>query len=249
MNTLCILDLETTSPDPRTAQIVEIACALWSVPHRTLTSVYSTVVHVADNPAESINGISAAATEGAPDVERAMATVERFAAKADVIVAHNGETFDREFLRRERSPLSTARPWLDTMDVDWPRAGGSRSLLALAASHGVPIGTVHRAMDDVLLLARLLERVAETADLETLLVRAMRPKVLVEALTPRPWDMQSGEWAELKETLVASGFRFDSAAKRWAKRMPEEDVAALPFDARVVDANEPAGAIGQSVKA
>lgn len=234
MNTLCILDLETTTPDPRTAQIVEIACALWSVPHRMLTSVYSTVVRVADNPAESINGIAAAATEGAPDVLRAMTTVGHFAAKADVIVAHNGEMFDREILRRERNPLSTARPWLDTMDVEWPRAGGSRSLLALAAAHGVPIGTVHRAMDDVLLLARLLERVAEMADLETLLARAMRPKVLVEALTPKPWEMAEEEWAALKATLVEARFRFDAPTKRWARRMPAEDMGALPFEARVV---------------
>lgn len=232
--TLLILDLETTSADPATAQIVEIACALWSVPHRTITSVYSTLVETAENPAEHVNGICAAATQGAPSAERAVRTVEHFAAKSDAIVAHNGDAFDREILRRERSPLSTARPWIDTMDVEWPRASSSRSLLALAAAHGVPIGTVHRAVDDVLLLARLLERAAELVHVETMLARAMRPKVLVEAVTPKPWEMPDDEWAALKAQLVEAGFRFESAPKQWARRMPIEDVGELPFETRVV---------------
>ena len=235
MKALAIVDLEATNPDPATAAIVEVACCLWDVERRIVTSVYSTTVYAAENPAQHINGIPAEALVDAPAVNRAMASVGHFVEKADLIAAHNGDSFDRPVLEQHACPWVDSKPWVDTMDFSWPRHSSSRSLIALAAAHGVPIGTVHRAVDDVLLVARLLERAAELgADIPAMLDKAMRPKVLVAAVTPKPWEMAEEEWAALKGKLLEAGFRFDSAAKRWAKKMPVESIAELPFDARIV---------------
>ena len=235
MKFLLIADLETTTADPATAAIVEVACCLWDIEARTVLSVYSTTVHAIDNPAEHINGIPQAALADAPSVNRALASVGHFVAKSDLICAHNGDSFDRPVLEQHACPWVDSKPWVDTMDFEFPRFSSSRSLIALAAAHGVPIGTVHRAVDDVLLVARLLERAAELgADIRAMVEKAMRPKVRVAAVTPKPWEIAEAEWQELKGRLLAAGFRFDSVKKSWERDMPVDDIAGLEFEARVV---------------
>lgn len=221
---LAIVDLETTSADPATAAIVEIACCLFDTDHRIVTSAFSTTVQADENPAAHINGIPAAVLANATALDRAFATTGHFVNRADVLVAHNGDAFDRPILERFACPWTNA-PWLDTMDVEWPRASTSRSLIQIAAAHGVPIGTVHRAIDDVLLVARLFERAAELgADLGALIQRAMRPKKLVAAVLPY----------DRKDEAKAKGFRWQAEAKRWTKSVFVDDIATLGFDVKEV---------------
>ena len=225
---LLFIDLETTSADIETARIVEIACCLWNVESRTILGVFSALTQCDENPAQHVNGIDPAALVNATPVDRAFATVGHFVAKADILAAHNGDGFDRPIMERYACPWTHPKPWLDTMDMTYPRTSSSRSLVAIALAHGVQIGTVHRAFDDVLLLARLFERASELgANIPALLEHAMRPKKTYEVAA-------KGFDAEQNARSKAAGFRWDAPTKSWRKKMSPEDCASLGFAVREV---------------
>ena len=60
---LLLLDTETSSIDPDTGHPLEVATAIYSVEHRSLTRVRSWLVQAPGNDAEPINGIPPAATD------------------------------------------------------------------------------------------------------------------------------------------------------------------------------------------
>lgn len=230
MNRIAIIDTETSSLEPSTGHLLEVAIVDWSVTHRTTLRSYAALCAAPSNEAEAVNGIAPALlTSGLLGArEQVVRSVVTLASKADAILAWKAD-FDRSWL-----PELDDKLWLDAMDIAWPRASSSRSLVAVALAHGVGVASAHRALDDVALLARLLERIAEGgADLPALLARAGRPKVLVVAETPPPWKMAEEEWTRLKGALKDAGFRFDPTTKAWTRKMPLEDVQALPFPARV----------------
>ncbi len=234
MKLVAIVDLETSSADPTSCAILEIAVCLWSVEHRTRIQTYSTLVFAEENPAANVNHIPPEALHLAPRFDSAFKSIGFFVNKADAIAAHNGEDFDRLVLERYRCPWAASKPWIDTMDLDWPRES-SKSLLAIAHAHGVQIGPMHRAGDDVTCLASLLERCAELGhDVQRMLERAMRPKskyVVVEQ-GRFPWDQKR----LLNEQYKKAGFRWDGESGVWWRRLVPEDVPslALPFDVREV---------------
>jgi DNA polymerase-3 subunit epsilon len=218
--TILILDTETSSLLPSTGQVLEVACALWSIRNASLITAQSWLVAASSNEAEDINGISVdLLSMGQPwvDVEE---EVLRQALGARCIVAHNAP-FDRLWFKPEMQALS----WVDSMDdVEWPKKTG-RSLAALALGHGVGMVDAHRALPDVLTLVRVFDRVAEMGcDVEAMITRAMRPKVLVRALV---------SFAH-KDLAKEMGFRWFPEEKEWRKRVFEEERATFKFETREV---------------
>jgi DNA polymerase-3 subunit epsilon len=59
MNTLLIIDLETTGLDPEIDSPIELGAILYSIPQRCTIQQISTLFAVVKNPAENINEISA----------------------------------------------------------------------------------------------------------------------------------------------------------------------------------------------
>jgi DNA polymerase III epsilon subunit-like protein len=111
---------------------------------------------------------------------RSIASIlKRLVGRAHHIVAHNAD-FDRSFV----SPALRALPWADSMsDIDWGRGKVGGSLTALALAHDVGVVSAHRAMADVDVLVRTFQAAQRLgADLPAMLTRALRPKVLVQAL-------------------------------------------------------------------
>ena len=140
------------------------------------------------------------------------------AANSEAILAHNAE-FDRQWFGEELLGV----PWACSMDIEWPRPSPGKSLTAIALAHGVGVTRAHRAIDDVMTLASLLERAVELgASLETLIKRALRPKVRVVASLPRHRNPE----------LKAAGFRWDPERTQWWKKCFVDEVATLPFDVR-----------------
>lgn len=231
MKRILFLDTETSGLDPKVDHLIEVGLVLWDVQHRAVLQASSWLVQAPSNAAEHVNGIPAAVLPQGLSRRGIEAQVMGYAADADVIVAHNAE-FDRAWL-----PELANMAWVcSCFDIEWPgryRAGtiereGERpghSLVALCLAHGVGVADAHRALADCLLLARLLERVAELGhDIDAMLARAMRPKVKVVSLAP----------FERKDEVKAAGFRWDPGAKVWWRTIAAEDVAALPFRCRVV---------------
>jgi DNA polymerase III subunit epsilon len=222
---LLILDTETTGLDPTKDRLVEVATAIYSVEHRTIVKVRSWIVQGDGNEAESINGIPSELVRShrhtcIPDLTDRW--VLNWASEVDAIVAHNAD-FDQQWF----GDGVRERPWVDSLDLEWPRASTSKSLTALALAHGVGVLSAHRALDDVLTLANLFARSSELgADVEAMVRRGLRPRAKFIA------DVSFDDRDKAKE----AGFRWDGRAKVWTRTMAIDDTAQIPFAVRQVAA-------------
>jgi DNA polymerase-3 subunit epsilon len=216
IETILLLDTETTGLSPETDRIVEVGLVRWSVTHRAVLSTWSELVQGPDNAARGVNGIPPEALPLGTTLERALAIIDRYAKRSDIIVAQRAE-FDRSFI--EAAGL-TIGPWVcSKFDVEWPEGKPGDGLIGLALAHGVPVTGAHRALTDCLLLARLFERVAEKHDVRAMLERAMLPRQTYQATVSY----------DDREKAKAAGFAWDGATKRWTLRLTPEAAAALPF--------------------
>lgn len=219
MDKVLLYDCETSGTDPQKDHLVEVAGLLWSVHHAAQVAAFSFVVHAPNNAAAGFNGISPALLldHGVPR-EAALQRVEAWFGRADAIVAYNA-AFDRSFLPQ---PIQQLRPWVCAQDdIDWPRNNGSNKLTDIVLAHGLGVSHAHRALVDVMNLARLLERVAEMGHPPgELLSRAMREKRRYKAVTGR-FD------PALNAKLKAAQFRWDPDRKEWWRRLAVEDVPQL----------------------
>jgi DNA polymerase-3 subunit epsilon len=213
---LLIGDTETTGLDHEKDHVVEVAYALFDTTYNAIISVHSELVDAMGNEAEKVNGIPAELLQHG----RALHFIERDmkANFVDAVVCHHVD-FDRPWFS---SSLFADVPWVCSCnDIEWPNAGkSSKSLVALALAHDVPVAFAHRAFDDVLTLARMFQRVAEKGhDVDAMLTKAMRPKARFVANVPRSRN----------DELKAAGFRWDPDRSQWWKKMVVEEAAMLAF--------------------
>lgn len=218
---ILVVDTETTGVNPAVHTAIEVAACLFDIPTNAPISTFASLIYAASNEAEPINRIPVSLLQDAPLADKVWPFVERVASRADCIVAHNAD-FDRGFV----SPALRALPWADSMsDIDWGRGKVGGSLTALALAHDVGVVSAHRAMADVDVLVRTFQAAQRLgADLPAMLTRALRPKALVVSLAPY----------EDKALVKQHGFVWTEIVEgKWARRMPAEDAAALPFATRV----------------
>ena len=214
MKPLAILDLETTSLDPATGEIIEAAVCLFDVDLGRIITARSWLVDTGNaNPAEAINGIPGRLLLHGDSRDFVIRELASVGYGAHAFVAHNA-AFDRSWL----TEIDGSAPWVCSMsDIEWPRQGTGKSLTSLALSHGVGVVAAHRALDDVLTLARVFERVAEMGhSLPNMIAKAMLPRVVVQAIVSY----------DEREKAKAAGFSWDGATKRWTKRV----LAGTAFD-------------------
>lgn len=223
MKALLILDTETSSLDPTTGHLLEVAVAVWSIEHRSLIRARSWLVRAPSNEAVDINGIPEALLSLGANRDEVMSEVYEASKVCDVVVAHNAP-FDWKWFTPEIQSLA----WADSCnDMEWPRPSSSRGLTALALAHGLGVASAHRALDDVMTLVRLFERAAELgANIEAMVQRALRPKALFQAMVS----------FEDRELAKAARFRWnEDGTKRWLRSMPPDDTTDLGFKVQQVD--------------
>ena len=224
IQTVLIIDTETTGLDPATDAIVEIAGVLYSLEHRTTIAQMSTLLDFGKgNAAEETNRIPPKALLHLSAEKEIPASLRHMATHADVFAAHRAD-FDRSFVAAADSHLAESLPWVDTkFDVEWPRSKHGDGLVHVALAHGVPVVSAHRALTDCMLLAALFERVQRAGkDLETMLKRALRPKARIVAEVPR----------ERNDELKAAGFRWDPDRRQWWRTTFVDDVGSFAFPVR-----------------
>jgi DNA polymerase III subunit epsilon len=213
-----LIDTETTGLDPKTDQVIEVAASIFNFEHNAPETIFSSLCFSNTNAAEKVNQISVGMLLTAPPAFAVWAHVMKMASLCDIIIAHRAE-FDRSF----SSPDMQAMTWVcSKFDIEWPKGTLGDHLITLAIAHGVSVHGAHRAFTDVDIMSRLFARVGELgADWESIFRRAMRPKKLFYSLAP----------FEEKDVVKSHGFMWDPAkyGKNWARRMPPEDVASLPF--------------------
>lgn len=242
MRSIICFDLETTGLDPATDRIVEVGAALYSLEHRAVITCFSMLVQGDGNAAEAVNKIPASALSVAPVLQHAVNQLGDMLDIAalygePVFMAHRAE-FDRGFLAAVAPKLVERAPWVcSKFEIEWPESRNGASCVEMAVAHGVPVVSAHRALTDAMLIAGTIERVqAMGHDVDAMTAKALRPKALYVAETPKPWDMPDGEWTDLKAKLTAAGFRFDQSSKSWRGKVAVEDVDDLPFTVREVAA-------------
>lgn len=213
MKTILILDTETSSLDPSTGHLLEVAVIRFSVEHATELDSAAWLVKAPSNEAEHINGIPVAALDYGYSLDETRSRVAQWSGNVDAIVAHSD--FDQKWIG------DTGRPWIDSCnDLEYPRPSPSRSLAALCLAHGLGVSEAHRAMADCRLLVRLFERCHELGhDLDTMLRGGLRPKGHFVSLAP----------FEQKDLVKQHGFRWDATSKHWWRKMAIEDAGKLPF--------------------
>lgn len=227
MNSIAIVDVETTGLDPKTDRIVEIGCVLFDVTHRTTIASFAQLVRGNDNACEAINRIPAAALQFAPELATVGKRLHELVDLADsrgpaCWMAHRAE-FDRGFLAAALPNVANRLPWLcSKFDCEWPSSRLGASCVEMALAHGVPVVKAHRALTDCELIASTLAIVAQTHDLPAMLTRAQRPRARFVVAETRYDEARNAQ-------AKAAGFRWNGDTKRWERRMAIEDTAALPF--------------------
>lgn len=237
------VDVETTGLDVREDRITELGAVLWDTERRAPIVVANHYVWDKSYPPLSaeITEITGIRTEDLQEFGIPPAVVfsdyNLLAKRADCIVAHNGNNFDKPLMENQFSKNQVAwvnTPWLDTsVDVPYPQTIKTRKLTHLAAEHGFLNPFAHRAFADVLTMLAVLDRydIAECARL------SQEPNVDIEAVTLAPWKDPAPEGQKETDKAKARGFRWNGARKKWIKTVKEsfadKEVSECPFPVKV----------------
>lgn len=220
MDYIAILDTETTGMDPSDSQCIEVGLVCYSLKCRAMVDCHSWLIHGESNPVEEINHIPTALINSplAESSDHVWKQVLGYSEPCEYILTHNAD-FDRQWVP-EWFP-ATPR-WIDTCNaVTWPRPTNSRSLISLALAHGIGVVDPHRAINDCLLLAMLLTRVAELGyDVEAILRQGLRPQAMFRACVSY----------ENNNDARKAGFRWEQERRIWKRKMAIEDAMKLPFE-------------------
>lgn len=216
LRTAAILDTETTSLDPATGHIIELAICLVTFDRRGRIVAVGPVHDWLEDPGYSLPPEIVRLT-GLTDRDLAGKQIEEPAvlallSDADLIVAHNA-SFDAAWIE-QRWPAIAGKPWCCSLhDIDWRGYGyEGRQLGALLAEVAGFFNARHRADADVAALVALLAAMlpsGRTACSEMIL-SAQRPTVRIAA---------SGAPFEVKHLLKGRGYRWDQTARRWWKEV------------------------------
>lgn len=227
MNTLLIIDLETTGLNPETGSPIELGAILYSIPEHCTIQQISTLFPVVDNPAESINNISAKASQTVKNTELVMTLFQEWVNESDYLVAHN-VGFDREWFGKGILPV-IEKPWLCTYDdFIWPNNLKPTSLVNTALNHGVGVNQAHRALTDCQLIALLFDRIPQLSYLvQQAIERSVELKISIIADVSYDDRQQAKDW----------GFRWDWDHKIWVKNIRlseyQREKSEYPFSVNI----------------
>ena len=225
VQTLLILDTETSGLEPESDHCLEIGAILFDVPSRQVLAQMSCLLPVASNAAEAINRIPAAVTRLPQPWKAGLDYFQTLLNAADLLVAHNA-AFDRQWLGRGHLP-ATNLPWLCTMeDIRWPRDKQLRSrpsVRDLALAYEIPVWAAHRALTDCVYLAEVFRRCDQ---LEQLIEQGMEPRTLMRAQISY----------DDRQLAREAGFRWNDPVKgAWSRRLSRREAEDLPFPVVVQD--------------
>ena len=222
-----IIDTETTGLDSQKDHCLEGGAILFHVSTRSVLAQQSFLLPVEVNGAEPINRIPAEITRLSQPWQEGLRLFQALLASADLIVAHNA-SFDRQWFGKAPLP-SINKPWICSMeDINWPSELNLKnrpSVRDLALAYEVPVWSAHRALTDCIYLAEVLRR---CLDLETLLIHALEPRLL----------MRANVSYEDRHLAKNAGFRWNDPIRgAWTRRLSQREIKGLLFAVEEVNYN------------
>lgn len=209
MPNFLFFDFETDSKDPKTAKVLEVACATFSDRGRLLSS--GSEVFSQDAPNEEVFDLINLNLEeiknGTHPSLLESFLIKHFLGDVDYVVGHNILKYDCEILKKlNLDHILKGKILIDTMvDLPFPPRTTSKRLTHLCSDHGIPTPEAHGALYDCIYTAELFFKY----DLADTCARASSEAVFVRAnVTP-----------QTKDLAKPFGFRWDPAQKTWWKQI------------------------------
>ena len=219
IETILILDTETTGLDENKDEVIEIGCILFHVKTKSVLSQASFLLPVCSNEAEHVNGISAEITKIPQPWENGLDFFLKLVEQCDFIVSHNVE-FDRKWFGKGRLP-KLEKKWICSLeDINWSFQKSLKnrpSVTDLALSFSIPVWSLHRALADCFYLAEVFKK---CENLDELLLKASEPRFLYKALI------------SYEERFMAknAGFRWNNPVEgAWTRKLTPEEAIKLDF--------------------
>ena len=212
VRTAAVLDTETTSLDPATGHIIELAICLVSFDARGRVVGIGPVHDWLEDPGYLLPSEIVRLTRLTDDMLAGQriddAAVLALLSDADLLVAHNA-AFDCGWID-SRYPTLAGMPWCCTLkDVDWRDLGvESRQLGGLLAEVAGVFNARHRADADVAALVTLLASQLPTG-------RQVCAEMILGAQRPTVRVFADGAIFEVKDRLKSRGYRWNPMIRRW----------------------------------
>ncbi|RSY82001.1 DNA polymerase III subunit epsilon [Sphingomonas koreensis] len=232
VRTAAIIDTETTSLDPATGHIIELAICPVSFDARGRIVGIGPMHDWLEDPGYALPPEIVRLT-GLTDADLAGRRIDDAAAlellsSTDLIIAHHA-SFDAAWVER-RYPSIAGKPWVCSLkDIDWRSHGyEGRQLGALLGDVAGFFNTRHRADADVAALVALLTTTLPSG-------RAACSEMLLSAQHPTVRVMASGAPFEVKDRLKARHYRWDPKLRCWwtevTRAMADDERAWLAREA------------------
>lgn len=219
------VDVETTGLDMATLSVTELGAVLYDTEYGMPVDIQADLIIDSnlqlplDPKVEKLTGIKTSMLEkyGRPAAD----VIPRFCdlyKRADFVVAHNGNRFDREVIKNfsfrnvslERLKLMMGPPkhWIDTLtDLPYDELITTRKLEDLTGRHGFLNPFPHRAFSDVLSMLKILSQY----NLEEVI--AISKSVTKRFVADVPFHQ--------KDLAKDAGFKWDGAGRVWFFEMKE----------------------------
>jgi DNA polymerase III subunit epsilon len=154
-------DTETTGLSPKTDRIVEIA-AFDATMNKTFTTLVNPQIPI-PKETTAIHNITDEMVKDAPTFVEAGQQFIDFCKDDCVLIAHNGEAFDRFFIEEEFKRHSLINyNWILLDTLKWARKYRNdlprHSMQYLREIYAIPPNQAHRALDDVIILHKLFSK-------------------------------------------------------------------------------------------
>jgi DNA polymerase-3 subunit epsilon len=225
------LDFETTvidPVDPKQMNIVEVGAVLWDTkrnyPLLTISRLVWDTSYTFSERMTEITGLTHKdLLEYGTSPKYALEKLVKLMGRAEAIVAHNGQGFDKVVLECEgkRHGIEIPEmPWIDTcFDVPYPKKIETRKLDFLAPAHGFLNPFAHRALFDVLSMLKVLSHY----DFDKILEQMKIPSITVRAMSAKPFGPTAVIGAKQNEFAKSRGYRFHGETKAWVKTIKEPE--------------------------
>lgn len=210
-------DTETTGLSVTEDHIIEVGAVLWDTERKAPMQMFSALIkgeHIGklDPKITELTGIKN------EDLEKfgvfadiALIDLTSMFLKAEAIVAHNGNLFDKPMYEnncKRHGIQVTKLPWIDTTcDVDYPTTITTRRLSHLAADHGFLNPFAHRAAFDVMTMLKVMGQY----DFAQILTWSKAPTL----------EIRADSTFQQKELVKKQNYRWDNERKIWHKSIKD----------------------------